>query len=112
MAGDPGIMLEEPVPATRKVLDKAGMQIGGIDLFKVNKAFAPVPLAWLRSTGVDPAKLDVHGGPIALGHPSGTSGTKLLATLVHALRARGKRWGLQTMCDGGDMANATVVEAL
>ena len=112
-AGDPVIMLEEPVPATLKVLGKAGMSIGGIDLFEVNEAFAPVPLAWLRGTGADPAKqLNVHGGAIALGHPLGASGTKLLATLVHALRRRGERWGLQTMCEGGGLANATVVEAL
>ena len=111
-AGDPVIMLEEPVPATRKVLERAGMQIGDIDVFEVNEAFAPVPLAWLHGTGVDPAKLNVNGGAIALGHPLGASGTKLLATLIHALRARGKRYGLQTMCEGGGIANATIVEAL
>ena len=111
-AGDPVIMLEEPVPATLKVLERAGLQIGDIDLFEVNEAFAPVPLAWLRGTGADPARLNVNGGGIALGHPLGASGTKLLATLIHALRARGKRYGLQTMCEGGGLANATIVEAL
>jgi acetyl-CoA C-acetyltransferase len=111
-AGDPVIMLEEPIPATRKALAKAGMKIGDIDLYEVNEAFAPVPLAWLREIGADPDKLNVNGGAIALGHPLGASGTKLMATLVHALKARGKRYGLQTMCEGGGMANVTIVEAL
>ncbi|MFC7498268.1 acetyl-CoA C-acetyltransferase [Enterovirga sp. GCM10030262] len=111
-AGDPVIMLEEPIPATRRVLDRAGLDLGDIDLFEVNEAFASVPLAWLQATGADPARLNVHGGAIALGHPLGASGTKLMATLVHALRARGQRWGLQTMCEGGGIANATIVEAL
>jgi acetyl-CoA C-acetyltransferase len=111
-AGDPVIMLEEPIPATRKALAKAGMKIGDIDLYEVNEAFAPVPLAWLRETDADPDRLNVNGGAIALGHPLGASGTKLMATLVHALKARGKRYGLQTMCEGGGMANVTIVEAL
>jgi acetyl-CoA C-acetyltransferase len=111
-AGDPVIMLEEPLPATDRALKRAGMTIGDIDLYEVNEAFAPVPLAWLRHTGADPAKLNVNGGAIALGHPLGASGTKLMATLVHALRARGKRYGLQTMCEGGGIANVTIVEAL
>jgi acetyl-CoA C-acetyltransferase len=111
-AGDPVIMLEEPIPATRKALAKAGMKIGEIDLYEVNEAFAPVPLAWLREIGADPDRLNVNGGAIALGHPLGASGTKLMATLVHALKARGKRYGLQTMCEGGGMANVTIVEAL
>ena len=111
-AGDPVIMLEEPIPATRKALARAGMKIDQIDLYEVNEAFACVPLAWLRETGADPAKLNVNGGAIALGHPLGASGTKLMATLIHALRARGKRWGLQTMCEGGGIANVTIVEAL
>jgi acetyl-CoA C-acetyltransferase len=111
-AGDPVIMLEEPIPATRRALARAGMSIGDIDLYEVNEAFAPVPLAWLREIGADPARLNVNGGAIALGHPLGASGTKLMATLVHALRARGKRYGLQTMCEGGGIANATIVEAL
>jgi acetyl-CoA C-acetyltransferase len=111
-AGDPVIMLEEPVPATRRILRRAGMQISDIDLFEVNEAFAPIPLAWLQGTGADPARLNVNGGAIALGHPLGASGTKLMATLIHALRARGLRYGLQTMCEGGGIANATIVEAL
>ncbi len=111
-AGDPVIMLEEPIPATRRALARAGMKLGDIDLYEVNEAFAPVPLAWLKELGADPDKLNVNGGAIALGHPLGASGTKLMATLVHALRARGKRYGLQTMCEGGGMANVTIVEAL
>lgn len=110
--GDPVIMLEEPIPATRRALARAGMSIGDIDLYEVNEAFAPVPLAWLREIGADPAKLNVNGGAIALGHPLGASGTKLMATLIHALRARGKRYGLQTMCEGGGIANVTIIEAL
>jgi acetyl-CoA C-acetyltransferase len=111
-AGDPVIMLEEPIPATRRALQRAGMTIGDIDLYEVNEAFAPVPLAWLREIGADPARLNVNGGAIALGHPLGASGAKLMATLVHALRKRGKRYGLQTMCEGGGIANVTIVEAL
>lgn len=111
-AGDPVIMLEEPLFATDKALKKAGMTIGEIDLYEVNEAFAPVPLAWLDHVGADPARLNVNGGAIALGHPLGASGTKLMATLVHALKARGLRYGLQTMCEGGGIANATIVEAL
>jgi acetyl-CoA C-acetyltransferase len=111
-AGDPVIMLMEPVPATAKVLERAGLDIDDIDLFEVNEAFAPVPMAWLRETGADPAKLNVNGGAIALGHPLGATGAKLMATLVHALKKRGKRYGLQTMCEGGGIANATIVEAL
>ncbi|SNT08594.1 MULTISPECIES: acetyl-CoA C-acetyltransferase [unclassified Azospirillum] len=111
-AGDPVIMLEEPLFATDKALKRAGLHIDDIDLYEVNEAFAPVPLAWLRHVGADPAKLNVHGGAIALGHPLGASGTKLMATLVHALRTRGKKYGLQTMCEGGGIANVTIVEAL
>ncbi|MGR6330978.1 acetyl-CoA C-acetyltransferase [Sphingomonas sp. XXL09] len=111
-AGDPVIMLEEPLFATDKALKKAGLSIDDIDLYEVNEAFAPVPLAWLKHVGADPGKLNVNGGAIALGHPLGASGTKLMATLVHALRARGKRYGLQTMCEGGGIANVTIIEAL
>ena len=110
--GDPVIMLEEVIPATRRALDRAGMRIEDIDLYEVNEAFAPVPMAWLREIGADPDRLNVNGGAIALGHPLGASGTKLMATLVHALKARGKRYGLQTMCEGGGLANVTIVEAL
>ena len=111
-AGDPVIMLEEPIPATRRALDRAGMTIGDIDLYEVNEAFAPVPLAWLDEIGADPERINVNGGAIALGHPLGASGTKLMATLVHALKARGLRYGLQTMCEGGGIANVTIVERL
>ena len=111
-AGDPVIMLEEPIPATRRALDRSGRKLGDIDLYEVNEAFAPVPLAWLKEIGADPERLNVNGGAIALGHPLGASGTKLMATLVHALRARGNRYGLQTMCEGGGIANVTIIEAL
>src|ERR1700736_1573206 len=107
---DPVIMLEAPIPATQRALAKAGLTADDVDLFEVNEAFAPVPLAWLRTTGADPAKLNVHGGAIALGHPLGSSGTKLMTTLLHALERRGGRYGLQTMCEGGGLANVTIVE--
>ena len=110
--GDPVIMLEEVIPATRRALERSGMSIADIDLYEVNEAFAPVPLAWLREVGADPARLNVNGGAIALGHPLGASGTKLMTTLLHALKARGKRYGLQTMCEGGGLANVTIVESL
>jgi acetyl-CoA C-acetyltransferase len=111
-AGDPVIMLEEPLFTTDRVLSRAGMKIDDIDLYEVNEAFASIPLAWLRHVRADPAKLNVNGGAMALGHPVGASGAKLMATLIHALRARGKRYGLQTMCEGGGVANATIIEAL
>ena len=109
-AGDPVIMLEEPLFATDKALARAGLRIDDIDLYEVNEAFASVPMAWLKHTGADPARLNVNGGAIALGHPLGASGTKLMATLLHALKARGKKFGLQTMCEGGGVANVTIVE--
>jgi acetyl-CoA C-acetyltransferase len=112
IGGDPVIMLETPIAATERVLKRAGMSIDDIELFEVNEAFASVPLAWLKATGADPERLNVNGGAIALGHPLGASGAKLMTTLVHALKARGKRWGLQTMCEGGGLANATIVERL
>lgn len=111
-AGDPVIMLEEPLFATDRALQRAGMKIGDIDAFEVNEAFAPVPLAWLKHTGADPAKLNQHGGAIALGHPLGASGTKLMATLLGVLKAKGGKYGLQTMCEGGGVANVTIVERL
>jgi acetyl-CoA C-acetyltransferase len=111
-AGDPVIMLQEPIPATRRALERSGRRLDEIDLYEVNEAFAPVPLAWLGELEADPDRLNVNGGAIALGHPLGASGTKLMATLIHALRARGKRYGLQTMCEGGGIANVTIVEAL
>jgi acetyl-CoA C-acetyltransferase len=110
-AGDPVIMLEEPLFSTDKALRRAGMTIGEIDLYEVNEAFAPIPLAWMQHVDADHARLNVNGGAIALGHPLGASGTKLIATLIHALRARSLRWGLQTMCEGGGVANVTIVEA-
>ncbi|HPO19123.1 MAG TPA: acetyl-CoA C-acetyltransferase [Rubrivivax sp.] len=112
LGGDPVVMLDTPLAATTLALQRAGMKIADIDLYEVNEAFAPVPLAWLQHTGADPERLNVNGGAIALGHPLGASGTKLMATLVHALHARGKRYGLQTMCEGGGQANVTIVERL
>ena len=112
MGGDPVIMLDAPLHATKRALEKAGMSIDDIDLFEVNEAFAAVPAAWLKTTGADPARLNVNGGAIALGHPLGGSGTKLMTTLVNALKQRNKRYGLQTMCEGGGMANVTIVERL
>ncbi len=112
MGHDPVIMLEAPLPATERALKKAGMTIDDIDLFEVNEAFASVPTAWLKTTGADPSKLNVNGGAIALGHPLGGSGTKLMTTLVYALKNNNKRYGLQTMCEGGGMANVTIIERL
>jgi acetyl-CoA C-acetyltransferase len=109
---DPVIMLEAPIGATKRALERSGMKLDDIDLYEVNEAFASVPGAWLQVLGADPARLNVNGGAIALGHPLGASGTKLMTTLVHALHARGKRWGLQTMCEGGGLANVTIIEAL
>lgn len=112
VASDPVIMLETPLPATERALQKSGMKIDDIDLFEVNEAFASVPASWLKTTGADPARLNVNGGAIALGHPLGGSGTKLMTTLLYALKQNNKRYGLQTMCEGGGMANVTIVERL
>ena len=109
---DPVIMLEAPVHATLKSLKKAGMTIDDIDLFEVNEAFASIPLAWLQGTGADPQRLNVNGGAIALGHPLGASGARLMTTLVNALHQKQKRFGLQTMCELGGLANVTIVERL
>jgi len=109
---DPVIMLEAPIPATPVALHKAGLRMDDIDLFEINEAFASVPLAWLKATGADPARLNASGGAIALGHPLGASGAKLMTTLVHALRRTGKRYGMQSMCEGGGLANVTIVERL
>jgi acetyl-CoA C-acetyltransferase len=111
-AGDPVIMLDEPIRATRTALEKSGRKVEEIDLYEVNEAFAPVPLAWLSEIGADATRLNVHGGAIALGHPLGASGAKLMATLVHALRRHNRRFGLQAMCEGGGIANVTIVESL
>jgi acetyl-CoA acyltransferase len=109
---DPVMMLTGPIPSTAKVLDKAGLTVDDIDLFEVNEAFASVVLAWQKETGADFEKVNVNGGAIALGHPLGCSGTKLLATLVNELERTGGRYGLQTMCEGGGLANATIIERL
>jgi acetyl-CoA acyltransferase len=111
-ADDPVIMLTAPIPATEKALRRAGLSIGDIGVFEVNEAFAPVPLAWLADTGADPERLNPQGGAIALGHPLGGSGARLMTTLIHRMQATGTRYGLQTMCEGGGMANATVLELL
>lgn len=111
-AGDPVIMLEEPINATRRALERAGRKLDAIDLYEVNEAFAPIPMAWLSALNADPKRLNVNGGAIALGHPLGASGAKLMATLVHALHTRNKRYGLQTMCEGGGIANVTIIERL
>ncbi|BET51486.1 thiolase family protein [Streptomyces tendae] len=109
---DPLLMLTGVVPATEKVLRRASLSLGDIDLFEVNEAFASVVLAWQQETGADLGKVNVHGGAIALGHPLGASGTRLTTTLVHALRERGGRYGLQTMCEAGGLANAMILEAV
>ena len=110
--GDPVMMLETPIPATVRALQKAGMKIADIDLFEVNEAFAAIPVAWQKALGADPARLNVNGGAVALGHPLGGSGAKLMTTLLYALQARGGRYGLQTMCEGGGLANVTIIERL
>jgi acetyl-CoA acetyltransferase family protein len=112
VADDPLLMLTAPIPATRRVLKKAGMSADDIDMFEVNEAFAPVPLAWLKDIKADPAKLNPRGGAIALGHPLGASGTRLLASLLNGLEETGGRYGLQTMCEAGGQANATIIERL
>ena len=109
---DPVIMLTGPIPATERVLSRSGLTMADIDAFEVNEAFAAVVCAWLDETGADPGKVNPLGGAIALGHPLGASGARLLTTLVHHLHRTGGRYGLQTMCEGGGMANATIIEAL
>jgi acetyl-CoA acyltransferase len=112
VGSDPTLMLTGPIPATEKALKKARLKINDIDVFEVNEAFAPVPLAWLKETGADPAKLNPNGGAIALGHPLGASGARLMITMMHELERTGGRYGLQTMCEGHGMANATIIERL
>jgi acetyl-CoA acyltransferase len=109
---DPVMMLTGPIPATRQVLAKAGLTLGDIDLFEVNEAFAPVVLAWKRELDPDMERVNVNGGAIALGHPLGCSGTRLMTTLLHELERRGARYGLQTMCCGGGLGTATIIERL
>ena len=107
---DPLMMLTAPIPATRRVLEKSGIKKDAIDHFEVNEAFASVPLAWQREFDVDPTKLNPCGGAIALGHPLGASGARLMTTMLGAMERSGARYGLQTMCEAGGMANATIVE--
>ncbi len=109
---DPLFMLTGPIPATHRVLSRGGLTISDLDTYEVNEAFAPVPLAWAREFGADPAKLNPRGGAIALGHALGSSGTRLLVTMLNHLEATGGRYGLQTMCEAGGMANATIIERL
>jgi acetyl-CoA acyltransferase len=109
---DPLLMLTGVIPATRKVLQRAGLGIGDIDLVEINEAFSPVVLAWADEFGADLDRVNVHGGALAIGHPLGASGARLATTLVHAMRERGARYGLQTMCEAGGLANATVYELL
>ncbi|ROT33530.1 acetyl-CoA C-acyltransferase [Micromonospora sp. HM5-17] len=111
-AADPVLMLTAPIPATAKALRRAGLSIEEIGVYEVNEAFAPIPLAWLTETGADPARLNPRGGAIALGHPLGGSGARIMTTMLHYMRDNGVRYGLQTMCEGGGMANATIVELL
>lgn len=112
VGSDPTLMLTGVIPATEKVLKRAGLTIDDIDVFEVNEAFAPVPMAWLKETGADPKKLNPLGGAIALGHPLGGSGARLMITMMHELERTGGRYGLQTMCEGMGMANATIIERL
>ena len=112
MGGDPVIMLDAPLHATERALKKAGLTIDDIDLFEVNEAFASVPTAWLKTTGADPERLNVNGGAIALGHPLGATGARLMTTLLHELERTGGRYGLQVMCEGGGQANVTILECL
>ncbi|MCZ4098984.1 acetyl-CoA C-acetyltransferase [Streptomyces sp. So13.3] len=109
---DPIRMLSAPIPATAYALKKTGLSMDDIDLVEINEAFAPVVLAWLKETGTDPGKVNVNGGAIALGHPLGATGTKLMTTLLHELERTGGRYGLQTMCEGGGQANVTIIERL
>jgi acetyl-CoA acyltransferase len=109
---DPVLMLTGPIPATARVLERAGLALADVDAVEINEAFASVVLAWLAETGADPARVNPLGGAIALGHPLGASGARLMTTLIHHLRRTGGRYGLQTMCEGGGMANATIIEAL
>ncbi|MFE0041814.1 acetyl-CoA C-acetyltransferase [Streptomyces albireticuli] len=111
-ADDPLLMLTAPIPATALALGKAGLTMDDIDLVEINEAFAPVVLAWLKDTGADPEKTNVNGGALALGHPLGATGAKLMTTLLHELERTGGRYGLQTMCEGGGQANVTIIERL
>jgi acetyl-CoA acetyltransferase len=105
-------MLGAPIPATRRILEKSGLKLEDLDRVEINEAFASVVLAWQKETHADLSRVNVNGGAIALGHPLGASGARLMATLVHELARSGGRYGLQTMCEGGGMANATIIERL
>jgi acetyl-CoA acyltransferase len=109
---DPVMMLSAPIPATQKALQRSGLSVDDIGVFEVNEAFAPVPMAWLAEIGADAKKLNPNGGAIALGHPLGGSGARIMTTMLHHMRANGIRYGLQTMCEGGGQANATILELL
>lgn len=112
LADDPIWMLTAPIPATARALKKTGMRMDDMDLVEINEAFAPVVMAWLAETGYDPERTNVNGGAIALGHPLGATGARLMTTLLHELERTGGRWGLQTMCEGGGQANVTIIERL
>ena len=112
LADDPVMMLSAPIPATKRAFEKTGMSIDDIDLVEINEAFAPVVLAWLKETGADPEKVNVNGGAMALGHPIGATGTRLMTTLLNEMEKREVRYGLQTMCEGGGQANVTILERL
>ena len=109
---DPILMLTAPIPATQRALERAGLTLDQIDLIEINEAFASVVLAWQRETGADLARVNVNGGAIAIGHPLGASGARLMTVLLHELERTGGRYGLQTMCEGGGMANGTIIERL
>lgn len=111
-ADDPVWMLTAPIPATEYALKKAGMTVADIDLFECNEAFASVPMAWMKELGIPHEKVNIHGGAIALGHPLGATGARLMTTLLNALERTGGRYGLQTMCEGGGQANVTIIERL
>jgi acetyl-CoA C-acetyltransferase len=111
-ADDPVYMLTAPIPATRHALSKAGLTLGQIDLIEINEAFASVVLAWQRELDADMSRVNVNGGAIALGHPLGATGARLMTSLLHELERRGGRYGLQTMCEGGGQANVTIIERL
>jgi acetyl-CoA acyltransferase len=109
---DPVMMLSAPIPATQKALKRSGLSLSDIGVFEVNEAFAPVPMAWLKELGADEKKLNPNGGAIALGHPLGGSGARIMTTMLYHMRDNNIRYGLQTMCEGGGQANATILELL
>jgi acetyl-CoA C-acetyltransferase len=112
LADDPVWMLTAPINATKRALEKSGMTLDDIDLVEINEAFAPVVMAWMKELDADPAKVNVNGGAIALGHPLGATGARLMTTLLNELERTGGRYGLQTMCEGGGQANVTIIERL